>query len=203
MTARRVVTISAAVEGIIDEAITRKLIVHAGGVPGPVYGKNGKPALRQRIAGYNNAARHAPWLVLVDLDRDEPCAPPLRQAWLPDLASGLCFRVAVRTVEAWLMADSEEMARFLMVARGKVPSAPETLEDPKRTLVALARGSRRREIREGMVPRAGSGRPIGPLYTSKVLEYVEHRWRPDVAAERAQSLARAIARLGQLVIDAR
>jgi hypothetical protein len=73
---------------------------------GSVYGKNGKADLHKKIKGYNNAARHAPWLVLVDLD-DESCAFSLCQSWLPVPARYLCFRVAVRQVEAWLMADAE------------------------------------------------------------------------------------------------
>ena len=45
------IEISAAVEGIVDEAVVRKLIAHVGATPGPVYGKQGKSFLRQRIAG--------------------------------------------------------------------------------------------------------------------------------------------------------
>ena len=61
---------SAAVEGVVDEAVVPRLISHAGGETGTVYGRRGKPCLRQRIAGFNQAARHAPWVVLVDLDND-------------------------------------------------------------------------------------------------------------------------------------
>ena len=66
--------IQAAVEGIVDEAVVRRLIAHAGGQVGPVYGKSGKPALRKKIRGYNNAAHFTPWVVLVDLDNDADCA---------------------------------------------------------------------------------------------------------------------------------
>ena len=83
------IVISAAVEGIVDEAVVRKLIAHADATLGDVYGKQGKSFLRQKIAGYNNAAQRAPWLVLVDLDSDEDCAPPLRSAWLPQPAPHL------------------------------------------------------------------------------------------------------------------
>lgn len=186
------IAISAAVEGIVDEAVARKLIVFAGAIPGPVHGKQGKPFLRQRIAGYKAAAQHSPWIVLVDLDRDHDCAPPLRAAWLPQSPPHLCFRVAVRAVEAWLLADPERIADFLGVARGKVPTDPETLDDPKAAMVALARASRRREVREDMVPRDGSGRPVGPAYASRLIEFASSSWRPAVAAKRAESLRRAI-----------
>lgn len=187
------VVVSAAVEGIVDEAVVRRLITVAGGLPGTVYGKNGKPALRERINGYNNAARHTPWIVLIDLDRDAECAPQLRNAWVPEPADHLCFRVALCEVESWLMADAEAMARFLGVARGRVPRDPETIVDPKQALVNLARASRRRDIREDIVPREGSGRSVGPAYNSRLIEYVEQHWRPEIAAQNASSLRRAIA----------
>jgi hypothetical protein len=193
------VVVSAAVEGIVDEAVVRKLIVHAGARPGTIYGKNGKAFLRKQINGYNNAARYSPWLVLVDLDRDAECAPPLRGEWIPDPAQHLCFRVAVREIEAWLMADAETLALFLSVARSRLAGDPEQILEPKIEMVNLARHSRRREIREDMVPRERSGRQVGPAYASRLMEYVETRWRPEVAAQGAESLSRAIDCLRRLI----
>jgi hypothetical protein len=184
--------ISTAVGGLVDEAVVRRLIGHVGAVPGPVYGKQGKRFLQQKIPGYNNAARHEPWAVLVDLDRDYDCAPPLRNAWIPKPARHLCFRIAVREVEAWLMADVDAIAAFLSVAPGRITRAPETLDDPKAEMVHLARHSRRRAIREDMVPRDGSGRLVGPAYASRLIEYVTNRWRPDVATQCSDSLRRAL-----------
>ena len=195
-------TISAAVEGDVDEAVVRKLIQRAGAEPGTVYGKNGKAALKARINGYNNAARHAPWLLLVDLDRDADCAPPLRREWLPNPAPRLCFRIAVRQVEAWLMADANALADHLGVAPSAIAGAPEVLENPKAEMVNLARRSRRKDVRTDMVPREGSARAVGPAYTSRLIEYVETRWRAQVAAGRSDSLRRAMACLERLVADA-
>lgn len=191
--------IHAAVEGVVDDAVVRRLIALAGGTPGTVYGKQGKALLRQKVAGYNNAARHAPWVVLADLDHDEACAPPLSRAWLPQPALHLCFRVAVREVESWLLADAEPLAGFLGVARSRLPSDPERLDDPKAAMVNLARVSRRRDIRQDMVPRPESGRQVGPAYSSRLIEFASGHWRPDVAADRADSLKRAIRCLEQLV----
>jgi len=111
------VVVSAAVEGTVDEAIVRRIIAVAGAEPGAVYGKAGKDYLRRKINGYNNAARHSPWIVLVDLDHDADCAPALCEEWLPTAAPRLCFRVAVREAESWLIADAEALAPFLSVAR--------------------------------------------------------------------------------------
>ena len=193
------VIISAAVEGIVDDAVVRKLITYAGGQPGAVYGRNGKPALRQKINGYNNAARHALWIVLVDLDREADCAPPLREAWLPELAPDLCFRVAVREIEAWLMADAETLRSFWTWRAAECPAVPRTRINRKRPWSTSRGVSRRRAVHEDMVPREGSGRPVGPAYASRLIEYVETRWRPGVAARHAESLRRAIACVERLI----
>ena len=70
MTTSHSVVISGAVEGSVDEAALYRLVAHMGATSGPVYGKRGKPHLRQRIGGYNQTARLSPWVVLVDLDHD-------------------------------------------------------------------------------------------------------------------------------------
>jgi hypothetical protein len=191
--------IAAAVEGLTDEAVARRLILHVGAEAGPVYGRNGKPHLKERIAGYNNAAQHAPWFVLVDLDRDADCAPTFRSSWVPTPARSLCFRVAVRSLEAWLIADAEALAEFLGVASSRVPRHPERLDSPKLELVNLANHSRRAAIRKDMTPRPGSGRPVGPAYSSRIIEFASKSWRPEVARMRSDSLARAIASLARLV----
>lgn len=196
------VIIYGGVEGDVDEAVFRRLVSLAGGVPGHVFGKRGKNDLRRRLDGFNRAAQRAPWLVIVDLDRDAECPPPLRSSWLPQPAPQMCFRIAVRTVEAWLMADRERMAGFLRIPVSRVPSNPEAIEYPKQAIVELARRSRSRDIREDMVPRPGSGRPIGPAYTSRMIEFVEDTrsgWRPRVAAGSAPSLHGCLMRLQGLV----
>ena len=193
------VTVSAAVEGIVDEAVVRRIAACVGARVTTVYGKNGKASLREKIEGYNNAARYSPWLVLVDLDQDADCAPPLRNAWLPEPAPYMCFRVAVREVEAWLMADAVSLARYLGVDRGKIPAHPEAVSHPKLEMVNLARASRKPAIRHDMVPRPDSRRSVGPAYSSRLVEYVQRYWRPRVAAQRADSLRRAIECLRRLV----
>lgn len=140
------VVVTAGVEGLVDEAVIRRLAGHAGIEVGPVHGKSGKAHLRQRIAGYNNAARIGPWVVLVDLNREAECAPPLRDAWLRQPAPMMCFRVAVRGVESWLLADRGRLARFLRVPISRIPTAPDSIEDPKRAVIELAARSRRRDI---------------------------------------------------------
>lgn len=201
MTTANPVVISRAVEGSVDEAVVRRIIRHVGAQPGPVYGRNGKDHLLRRLRGYNEAARWTPWVVLVDLNQDANCAPPFRAEWLPSPSPQMCFRVAVREIEAWLLADRERIARFLGVSVSRIPNNPETTNDPKSLMVSLAGHSRKREIREDMVPRPESGRKVGPAYASRLVEFVEDEkggWRPDVAASSSDSLRRCLRCLRRL-----
>ncbi|MBI5529673.1 MAG: hypothetical protein HY897_25385 [Deltaproteobacteria bacterium] len=102
------------------------------------------------------------------------------------------LHIAVRAVEAWLLADVDGLHRFLVVPRTLVPPDPESLDRPKADLVAIARHSRSRAIREAFVPAAGTTAAVGPGYTTMLAEFALHHWRPGVAAARSPSLARLI-----------
>jgi len=202
MSAVTPIVISSAVEGVVDEAVVKRLIVEAGGEIGPIYGKRGKSLLKQRVNGYNNAARYHPWIVLVDLNREADCPPPLKAVWLPNPGPFMCFRIAVREIEAWLLADHERFASFFRVRLSDVPSEPELLDDPKEAVIELSRRSRSRDIRLDMVPRPGSGRKIGPAYVSRLIEFVsdpQRGWRPERAARSSDSLNRSLTRIRELV----
>lgn len=196
--------IAAAVEGDVDEAVLRRITEHVGIGVRSVYGKRGKAHLKEHIRSYNNAARFVPWVALVDLDQDADCAPPFRSEWLPRPTEHMCFRIAVREVESWLLGDSERLASLLAVPVSRVPRTPESVADPKQTIVNLARRSRRRGVREDMVPNPRSGRAVGPLYTSNLIRFVSDArdgWRPDVALTACDSLARCIRQLQDLVAN--
>ena len=194
--------VSGAVEGTLDEVVLRKLAEDVGLSVGRVFGRNGKSHLKAIIDGYNRAARFSPWIVLVDLDNDFECAPSLRTEWLSAPAEHMCFRVAVREIESWLLADRGGIAAFLGVPRSRIPRTVDDLDDPKETLINLARGSRRRAIREDMVPRPGSGASVGPAYTSRMSEFVgkqgRGQWQPSSAVEVSPSLSRCIRALAEL-----
>lgn len=187
--------VSVAIEGQSDEGAARKLLSTSGLEIGGLYGRRGKGDLLRRLSGFNQAAKFTPWFVAVDLDRDFECPGEAAVSWISSPADQMFFRVVVRELEAWLLADVETAARFLGVRQSLLPSAPEDLDDPKGALIQLARRSNKRSIREGLVPRPGSGSSIGPTYASDVSAFGETTWRPEIAAERAPGLARCLVRL--------
>ena len=162
-------SITVAVEGQVDATVVNRLCVLSGIEILHTYNAHGVSNLDRQIAGYNRAAQHSGWFVLRDLDRAE-CAPALARRLLPAPAERICFRIAVREVEAWLLADRNGIAGFLGVSHARIPPMPEQLPDPKSSLVAAARRSRSRTVRDDLVPRPGSGRSVGPGYVAMIAE---------------------------------
>jgi len=198
------IVFSAAVEGIVDEALLRKLCQFVGAMLGPVYGRNGKAYILQRLPGYNHSARFRHWVVMLDLDNDASCVPEILPTWLTAPSRLMRLRVAVKETEAWLLGDRERLSGFLSVPTGMIPPNPETVADPKQLIVNLARRSRRKAIREDIVPLPGSGQSVGPAYTSRLVQFIhdeEHGWRPEKAADYCDSLRRCIRAMSQLMTE--
>ena len=184
--------ISCLVEGVLDEAVARRMLAASAVVPAVFYHRS-LPRFTTDLRRFNQAARHSPWFAMCDLDRDE-CAPTRLQTYLPGPTPGMCFRIAVRASESWLMADRHAIADFLGVSPVLIPQRPEDELWPKHLMIRVAGRSRRRAIRDGMVPAHGDSRSVGPEYASMLAEYAHDRWSPRRAARHAPSLQRALAR---------
>jgi len=162
--------------------------------------QGGNAMMRSRFGSYCQLAQHHPTIILTDLDAT-PCAPELRAGWLASaqvrepLPDGMAFCIAVREVESWLLADAERFANFLGVRPQAIDPQPERNLDPKQHVLELARRSRRREVREGLPPPAGSDGKVGLEYNPLMEDFARHAWRPDVAAANSASLRRAMDRI--------
>ncbi len=150
----------------------------------------GSGYIMSNIKRFNEAARHQPFLVLLDLD-DRSCAPDLIGALLPSgINSKLLLRVAVREVESWLMADREAFARLLGISSSLVPNNTDCIHDPKKTLFSLVRRSRSRKLKEGILPKDTAS--IGPLYNHMLIAFLNDHWRSENAALNSRCLSKAI-----------
>lgn len=77
--------------------------------------------------GWNRAAKGTPFVVLTDLDT-APCPGELIKSWLAnDQHPNLLFRVAVREVESWLMADTDNFAHYIATRKTLMPEDPDGL----------------------------------------------------------------------------
>lgn len=146
---------------------------------------------RLRRRPYNEAAKLGKWFVLRDLDNDADCPGDLVGRLLPVPSCGMCFRISMKAVEAWLLADRAAIAQFLGVPISRIPSRPDESDDPKSRLVAIARRSRTQSVRADIVPSGRTVR-VGPGYTARISEFSAHHWRPGIAAQSSPSLARCL-----------
>lgn len=186
------------VEGQTDVPVVKRLLVSVGMEADKISYTGGKNRLDSQINKYNLAARVAPVWVLRDLDKDAPCAAQLVRKLVPTPEQFLILRIAVRASEAWLMADTEKLASFLHIPGNLVQNDPESLEHPKRALVELARRSTKPEVVRLMVPEEGQSGLVGPGYPTKLIEYTERHWRPEVARRKSSSLDRCMLALERL-----
>ena len=186
------------VEGQTDLTVVTKLLQSLNVHEIETYVKGGKVELLKGLDGYNRAARFAPWLVVLDLDQEE-CAPGYLREILRSPSTGMMLRIPVREIEAWLLADREKMARFLGIPVANIPANPDAEGNPKLFLIDLVRRKcRGKQLRQDWLPDPKSGQPVGPGYPRRISEFVQKHWRPEVAAERSDSLARCIRALENL-----
>jgi hypothetical protein len=179
------------VEGDTDLPIARKLLRDARLEISAEIDCAGKSRLDEDLRGYNEAARGAPWFVLRDLDQDAPCAGALLDRMKFKASRWMCFRLAVRELESWLLADVHAVARFFDVQEAWIPENPDGQIDPTEVLVGLARRSRNSAIRRAMVPSLGASTAVGPLYEAMVIEFGSKHWNLLRACRRSESLRRA------------
>lgn len=186
-----------AVEDELSGAVMSRLVEHSGLniIINRIFNARGNTQLKIGMTKFREASRTFPHIVLTDLDR-YPCPPELINAWNANrLPPQMLFRVAVREVEAWLLADRGGISKFLCVDINKIPQAPEAEEDPKRTLINIARKSRKRKFVQEIVPEVGSSASIGPHYNLHLINFVNSEWDIDKACQCAPSLAKALTRI--------
>ncbi len=188
-----------AVEDSLGEATARRLLAVFRpdlGAPDTVLGLKGNEYLRAKCRALNSAAAHMPVMLLADQDVPTRCPPRLISEWLGrGPTSRLFFRVAVMEVESWVMADREAFAALVGIPAHRVPTDTDSIPDPKQFLVNLARRSRIRRIRDGLVPARRSTAQVGPAYNALLVEFVNRTWDPDAARMASPSLRRTVVRL--------
>ena len=173
---------------------------------GKLYFNDGFPFV---VKGYGNlkkkaanffkmAERNNDILIITDLDR-EACPPELINKWFfPDsrstsLPQRLFFRVAVKEVESWLMADRTALSEHLGISKANFPTKPDELYDPKQFLLSvILKKGRKKRVRE-MLP--GPSTHIGPSYNSMLRDFIHDLWSPERASLNSPSLKRTIKRL--------
>nr|NQU90113.1 hypothetical protein [Bacteroidota bacterium] len=185
-------------EDDLSEAVMAKLLMHFGDKYSihNAYPGHGFGYLKSNIRGFNQASIVSPFFMLTDLDNYE-CPPTLKDDWINfPLQPNFIFRIAVREVEAWLLADTVGLSEFFRVSTANFPTNPENDANPKLTLIQLARRSRIRRIREDIIP-INENASIGPNYNGCLMDFVLNKWSIENAMIRSRSLEKTFSKLEQ------
>jgi hypothetical protein len=179
-------------EDAISEFTMLKLLNSLGDkfIPDQSYPGHGYGYIKTNLSGFNQAAISCSFFVLADLDNHQ-CPIALKNDWLKKKQNpNLIFRVAVKEIESWLLADRIGFSDFTGVPVVNIPANPELENDPKQTLINVAKKSRKRTIREDIVPINNNAK-IGPNYNDRLMQFVSEYWDIERAKIHSESLKRA------------
>lgn len=188
------IPINLAVEDDLSEAVLKEILKQSQRPfsIGTCLKQRGYGYLKKRLPGINKAAKGSPYIVLTDLDKTE-CPLALITGWLSHPKHpNLIFRVAVREVEAWLLAHREAFAQFLGISVDLVPKDVDSVRDPKQLLIELTKRSKKRYLRDAIVPARNSTTKIGRDYNSQLIQFVNQNWQAELAKTHSRSLERAV-----------
>lgn len=180
-------------EDALSHAVLRRLLAESGAFSvGVSHTSGGFGWIKKKINSFNQVAKGMPYIILTDLDEEE-CPPVLLRKWLKgNKHSHLILRVAVKEVEAWLLASRSRFAKFLGVSEKKIPVQVEEIPNPKEFVIQLARKSRKKSVAEDIVPPPGVTARVGPDYNGQLIRFVSREWDIGEARTRSNSLDRAI-----------
>ncbi len=164
--------------------------------------KRGSGNLQKMIPAVINMVKAGIAVVmLTDLDA-AGCAPELIRRWFsirqakPKVPDGFLFRIAVREVESWLIADRYALASFLGIPKSNFSADPDSLDNPKEYFLGIIRKKGKRKMHREMLP--GRNTQIGPEYNNILSKFVLKHWNPERAADNSRSLRRALEALKKI-----
>ncbi|KKI98059.1 hypothetical protein [Prochlorothrix hollandica] len=188
------IPINLAVEDDLSEAVLKEILKQSQRPfsIGTCLKRQGFGYLKKILPGINHAAKGSAYLVLTDLDNNE-CPVALLAEWLSyPKHPNLIFRVAVVEVEAWLLAHREAFAEFLGISVDLIPDDADSVTDPKQLLIDLTKKSRKRYLRDAIVPAKNSTAKIGKDYNGQLIQFVNQNWHAEIAKTHSRSLDRAV-----------
>ena len=165
--------------------------------------KHGFGDIKNMIPSFLNMSRSGIYtFIITDLD-SRVCVGRLIRDWFGIandktnlIPKELVFRVAVREIESWILADRKEWADFIDIPERNFQEFPDDLEDPKRFLLNVLRKKGKKKFHKEMLPRGDAH--IGPRYNEILCDFIKNRWSPSRAADNSPSLKRALDALGKI-----
>lgn len=159
--------------------------------------KGGFGYLKSKIPNLCGLSKTQPVILFTDLDNCE-CPKILIDSWFKNVSrpKEFLFRVVVREIESWVLADHKAFAEYFGISQAKLPQDPDSILDPKAMLLKLVGGSRR-DIKDAMIAKKGALAIQGVGYNTVLGDFIRTSWSSHRAQERSKSLKRAFARISE------
>jgi len=136
-------------------------------------------------------------LILADLDLHKD-SEHLKNIWMNGrkITNRFLLIVAVREIESWLLADSDSFEKWSSVPKNKIVSNPDSIQDVKQNLLNLISKYAKSEIQRDLLPSKGNlTSKVGIAYNSRLVNYIDNYWDPEIARHRSNSLDYALKEL--------
>jgi hypothetical protein len=189
------------IEDPLSRAVLKRLI---SALLGEIYltelqpNQGGFGSMKKSFKEYCTLAKHHNVFILTDLDTAE-CAPSLRMEWISGanltepLPSNMHFRIAVKEIEAWLLADRDNLSSYLGLPKHAFPDDAE-IPDPKEHLLKCVKDFGNSNAKLELLPEGLA--KVGLGYNNHLGKFATEIWNFRRAADRSESLSRAILRIG-------
>lgn len=163
------------------------------------YTRGGYGYIKNNIKAFNNASKGSVYFILTDLD-NYSCPLELMDEWLglKNRRHNLLFRVAIKEVESWALADIIGFSDYFGVSERLVPRSPDTVSDPKKVLIDIVRKSKKKSFKQDILP-VNENAKVGPNYNARMIDFVNKKWSINSALKNSESLNRAYHALDRFV----
>jgi hypothetical protein len=197
------VIIYIAVEGKIDEDILSVIFAQYPTIRvQQCLAKNGKRTLEKNLEKYNQIAQRYPVLVLIDLDQEDCPVTYLQRISPTAKHEQLIIRISVRELEAWLLADRNNFAKFINAPVNKIPYPPDDCPQPKEAILNLVKQyTKNKNLRGDILPEDKTTHKPGRAYGDRLFEFALRHWHIPTARLHSPSLDRALRAVEKFITE--
>lgn len=161
--------------------------------------KSGFGYLKKKLSVFCEIAKREPVLLITDLDQSR-CPSALIASWMVDVKppQDFIFRVAIREIESWLLADQRAIRKIIGAQASTLPRNLDDIDNPKDLLLRLVERGAARDVKRDLLIKRGEVAAQGLGYNDRLCKHIEAEWNPERAAQRSDSLERMLRRLKEL-----
>ena len=188
-------------EDLLSEYIAQTIVkAYTYNHPYPLKIRGGKSHILKNLLKYNQSAKNLKFLIIVDLDKTNCVVDFIKKHFHNvSLNKGLIFRVAIREIESWILADKIGFCNYFKVPKKHLQINPDDLHDPKQFLIeTIKKYCKNKRRKEDITVQKGSNAIVGPAYNSALIEFIKDAWCIESARQNSPSLNRCIVALEKL-----